>query len=131
MLTDCTIAGNSASGGDGGGIYNNGPLTITSSTISGNSVSGGGDGGGIANEDNMSMTDCTLSGNSVSGGSGGGIDNEASLTMTQCTVIGNSASGLTAGGGIYNTNAPWSPRARSRATRPLSWPAASTVMGRS
>jgi chitinase len=104
-LTNCVVAGNSVSGGgNGGGIYNNGPLTIADSTISGNSVSGGGKGGGVANEDTTSMTDCTISGNAVSGGSGGGIDNETSLTLTGCSVTGNSASGQTAGGGIYNTN---------------------------
>ncbi len=105
-LTDCTIAGNSASGGgNGGGIYNNGPLTVMGCTISGNSVSGGGDGGGIANEDTMSMTDSTVADNSDTGGTGGGIDNETSLTVTDCSIIVNTVSrGFSGGGGIFNTN---------------------------
>ncbi len=104
-LTNCTIAGNSASGGgNGGGIYNNGPLTVMGCTLSGNSVTGG-YGGGIANDDTMSLTNSTVAGNSDTGGSGGGIDNETSLTITDCSIIDNTAStGLAGGGGIYNTN---------------------------
>ena len=45
-VTDSTISGNSA-GRDGGGICAGGTLTVTDSTISGNSA--GGDGGGIYN----------------------------------------------------------------------------------
>ena len=91
-LTNCTIAGNSASGGgNGGGIYNNGPLTGMGCTLSGNSVTGG-YGGGIANDDTMSLTNSTVAGNSDTGGSGGGIDNETSLTITDCSIIDNTAS---------------------------------------
>ena len=43
-LTHSTIAGNSA-GGSGGGVANNGTLTLTHSTIAGNSA--GGSGGGV------------------------------------------------------------------------------------
>ena len=44
-LTNSTMSGNSASL-QGGGIYNHGTLTLTNSTISGNSAS---QGGGIYN----------------------------------------------------------------------------------
>jgi hypothetical protein len=86
---------------DGGGISNGGDsLTLTNSTVSGNSADG--EGGGIFNEGPSS--DLTLRNSTVSGNTskeGGGIYNEAdSLTLTNSTVSGNNAS--IDGGGIYN-----------------------------
>jgi hypothetical protein len=73
-------------------------VTITNSTISGNSASGSG-GGGISNSDTVTITNSTISGNSASG-SGGGIDNSSSGTanLSFVTIASNSAS---YGGGIF------------------------------
>src|SRR2546421_695959 len=84
------------------------PVTVTGSTLSGNSASGfygGGTGGGIYNSGTMTVTDSTLSGNSVgfSSSTGGGISNSGTMTVTNSTLSGNSASGFTTfvwGGGI-------------------------------
>jgi hypothetical protein len=125
-LTDDTISGNSALGGGGGGIDNEGygTLTITDSTISDNfaHLGGGGiantgtmtianstisgnvtllsTGGGIGNSDTLTIVNSTISGNTANDGNGGGIDNSSSLTMADDTVAGNTAAG--SGGGIAN-----------------------------
>ena len=106
-------------GGSGGGIYNQGTLTLTDSTVSGNWTGDGGacdgykcdggyggDGGGIRNSGGtVEITDSTVSGNNTGdggacdgeecdggyGGSGGGIYNdEGTLDITDSTVSGNS-----------------------------------------
>jgi hypothetical protein len=85
---------------NGGGIYNQGTLTVAGSTISGNSSSSG-FGGGIANLGTLTLTGSTLSGNSAANGQGGGIFNSGTLTATNNTISGNSAAGGI-GGGIFN-----------------------------
>jgi len=92
-----------------GGILNHGgTLTMTDSTLSGNSASF--IGGGIVNSiytvragiftlGMLTVTNSTISGNSAA--YGGGIENEFStLTVTDSTLSGNSAD--SSGGGIYN-----------------------------
>ncbi len=60
---DITITGGNVSG-DGGGIFNDGTLTVTNSTFSGNSAVDGG--GGIYNSGGtLTVTDSTFSGNSA------------------------------------------------------------------
>ena len=51
------------SGGEGGGIYNIGTLTLTNSTVSGNTA--GANGGGIYNYSTMTITNSTVSGNTA------------------------------------------------------------------
>jgi hypothetical protein len=95
-VTNSTLSGNSSS--SGGGIYNSGgTLTVTNSTLSGNSAASG---GGIYNSGGtLTVTNSTLSGNSSP--SGGGIYNSGgTLTVTNSTLSGNSSS---SGGGIYNS----------------------------
>ena len=84
----------------GGGIYNDGTLTLNHCTLSGNSAPG--EGGGIYNDGLLTLNQCTLSGNSTIGGFGGGILNDVGgiLALNQCTLSGNSAGAY--GGGIYN-----------------------------
>jgi hypothetical protein len=94
-VTSCTLSGNAARGG-GGGILNDGTLTVTNSTVNGN-AGGGGYGGGIANTGTATVTNSTFSGSSAS--RGGGISNQGTLTVTGSTLSGNSAS---EGGGIVN-----------------------------
>jgi len=93
-LTNTTISGNSAD--LGGGIYNGGTLTVNKSTISGNSA---GWGGGIYDYGTQTVNNSTLSGNSASY-SGGGINANSGtlLSVNNSTLSGNSAAD---GGGIY------------------------------
>ncbi len=104
-ITNCTISGNTAES-EGGGIYNGykSTLAITGCTISGNSA---GDGGGILNSDQstLTITDSTIAYNAA--GNGGGLYNgeDCTLTVTSSTVSGNSASSYA--GGIYNSATCW------------------------
>ena len=101
-LNNCTISGNLADQGTGGGIYNDGhdgtaTMKITNSTISGNSAWPG---AGICNDGIMTIANTTISGNSDNGYNfGGGVVNFGTLTITHSTLSGNSAA---AGGAIYN-----------------------------
>ena len=70
-----SISGLTVANGNDGGIVNNGTLTLTGCTISGNSASGG---GGILNEGTMTIRSCVVRGNSAQG-DGGGIANFAFL----------------------------------------------------
>jgi CSLREA domain-containing protein len=99
-LQNLTIANGSASGGLGGGIWNEGgTLTVTNSTFSNNSAANG---GGIFNAGTLIVTDSTFSGNSATS-DGGGITNgsNSTATVTNSTFSGNSAN---AGGGIENNS---------------------------
>ena len=103
-VTDSTISGNTASY-EGGGIYNNGgTMTVTDSTISGNTAGSNG-GGGIFNySGTMTVADSIISGNTASY-DGGGIYNNSStstMTVTDSTISDNTASS-NGGGGIYNS----------------------------
>lgn len=97
---------NSALGGDG--IYNNGTLTVTNSTFSGNAVtsSNGGIGGGIYNDSGtLRVTNTNFSSNSTTGnGNGGGIASFATFGMATLAVTNSAFSTNSAGdgGGIYN-----------------------------
>ena len=96
-LTNSTVSGNSAY--DEGGVRNDGTLTLTDSTVSGNSANRLG--GGVANRvGTVILTNSTVSGNSA-GSQGGGVDNRVgTVTLTNSTVSGNSAGSQ--GGGVYN-----------------------------
>ncbi len=91
----------------GGGISNDGTLTVTGSTLSGNTATTGG--GGIWNDGTLNVTDSTLSGNKSSY-YGGGIYSSSSgtLTVADSTIADNSAIAsffnypeYAYGGGIY------------------------------
>jgi len=117
----------------GGGIYNSGQHTISTSTISGNTAFLGScshscvsSGGGIYNTGVLTISTSTISGNTAGDGafivkpcgygcsrSGGGIYNLGVLTIINSTIAGNAAIAICAsarcdafGGGIANgTNA--------------------------
>jgi hypothetical protein len=99
-LTDSTVSDNNVDG-PGGGIMNSatGTLTLVHSTVSGNFTIDDGNGGGIANRGIANVLSSTIRGNS--GGNGGGIFNDAgTLTLTGSTVSGNIGQ---SGGGIFNS----------------------------
>jgi hypothetical protein len=124
-LVRCMVSGNSASltAGDiaygnanGGGLYANGcTVTLTDSTVSGNSSVGtytGRDGevsaygGGLTGDfSTLTLTGCTLSGNTATGGNadgyGGAVHGyQTTATLTDCTIADNAAgSGVNSGGG--------------------------------
>ncbi|MCB0040603.1 MAG: hypothetical protein KDE23_13035 [Caldilinea sp.] len=88
-------------GGSGGGIYNSfNPLTISNTTISGNSTGHGGAdlgaagyGGGLYVEDITFVRNSTITGNiTPGGGNGGGLSNEfAYLELSDTLLAGNRA----------------------------------------
>ena len=113
-ITDSTISDNtlgygSHSDSGGGGVFNNNYqegalITVTRSTISGNSAPYG---GAVCNMNGTAtITDSMLSDNSAQ--YGGGTYNEGSLTVTNSTIFGNEAfkdthgSNTGLGGGVLN-----------------------------
>lgn len=103
-LTRVSVTGNYSR--SGGGIMNEGPtanLTITDSTISGNTAIG--NGGGISNYNYASlyMVNSTVSGNSAVEGRGGGIESVegGAITLQNVTLAGN---GAATGGGLYHAD---------------------------
>ena len=96
-LSGLSISGGSTSG-NGGGLENNGNVSLANCTLSDNSATGSG--GGFDNTGSATFKNCTLSGNSATT-SGGGLDNGGSATLTGCTFNDNSAS---ANGGALDNN---------------------------
>ena len=97
-LSDVSVLNNS-SGGEGGGIYNTGPITLDHVTVSGNTS--GANGGGIYNDAAMLMTDSQIGTPSApnSASNGGGLFETGFHTslIQRSAFLGNSAS---SGGGI-------------------------------
>ncbi len=113
---------------DGGGIYNEGDLTILGTTVRYNKAThygagianlgsltaqglyvenneGAINGGGVWNEGTLTMTDCYVRRHTVTGSmadfpSGGGIYAHGTMTLLRCTVHDNAAE---VGGGVYST----------------------------
>lgn len=79
-------------GGGGGGIENDGTLTLTDSTVSGNVAQGGDPGGGIYSSSDataLTLTRDTIV-NNKSSGDGGGLDVDAgTLTVSDSTIANN------------------------------------------
>ncbi len=98
-----SLSGFTITGGNaiyGGGILNNGTLTVTDSTFSNNSISGYGQGGGICNMlGTLTVINSTFTDNSAPSDGGGVCNIMGTLTMTNCTFTNNSSYG---GGGIFN-----------------------------
>lgn len=93
-IRSCTLSGNTAKR-NGGAIANDGTLTIRSSTLSGNSA--GRNGGAIANlalldstTGTLTMRNSTLAGNTA-GGNGGGLSNFGTARIENSTIANNSA----------------------------------------
>ena len=66
----------------------------------------GGTGGGIRNDGTLSVTNCVFSGNTAEGcdlcGAGGAIFNDGRLAVTKSQFSDNQSSGFSGGGGIEN-----------------------------
>ena len=99
-ISTSTISGNSTSGSAGGVVNeSSGTVTITSSTIADNSASQSG--GGIENFGALTLTNSTVADNEAIGGNGGGIDNAGTLVTVNSTIAYNtSPSG--SGSGLYD-----------------------------
>ena len=105
-LAGSTVSANSSEGNGGGidvDVY--GTLVVTDSAIEDNVADGDGDGGGI-NSDGVSVTvtDSKIFSN-FGGGNGGGIDNDGvSMTVTDSEIASNTVSGYYSnhGGGLAN-----------------------------
>jgi len=102
-------------GNDSHGVF--GVSSGVTAELRGFTVTGGyvaGDGGGIANSGTLTLTNSTVSGNTafffedgdLFPGRGGGIANSGTLTLINSTVSGNAA--VSKGSGIYNAETFWS-----------------------
>ena len=92
---------NYASGGGAVFVYTNGTHTMKNCTLTGNEAEKG-DGGGIYTMGTLTMEDCTLTGNTTKHGLGGGIYTKSTLIkMTGCTLTSNEATNNGNGGGVY------------------------------
>ena len=107
---DITITGSDITGnqtgtvsglGQGGGIYSQGPLTITDSHINGNTAGGDGGGAHISVGGSATISDSTFNGN-YAGNNGGGlalVTGSDDATVERSSISGNNATGD--GGGLY------------------------------
>lgn len=108
-LINTAVISNTAGGinGWGGGIFSSGPLTLTNSSISGNTTSNSNAyGGGIFSQGGLRLINSTVSGNSTAGTIGfGGGMYTSGITST---LTNSTVSGNSAqtGGGIYKAGAP-------------------------
>jgi CSLREA domain-containing protein len=94
-LSNSIVTGNQAAD-QGGGVFNSGTLIAVRSTVTGNDAFLG---GGLINDGTLTLTSSTVSQNSAN--RGGGILNQGSLTVINTTVSGNEATGD--GGGVLNS----------------------------
>ena len=114
-MSGLTVKDGSAAG-EGGGILNEGNVTLTDVVLKDNTVttsSGGAFGGGLANEATATVTDSTITKNTATStgygaGAGGLYNNNGTLTVTDSVVSDNvadaTANGDALGGGIHNGN---------------------------
>jgi hypothetical protein len=93
-----SISSNAYPNNQGGGLYNAGTLTLSTSTVRDNSTTLG---GGLYNAGTLTLSNSTVYNNSAPYGYGGGLYNAGTLTLTTSTVRDNWA--RNGGGGFYNT----------------------------
>jgi CSLREA domain-containing protein len=93
-LGDSTVRDNDAP--YGGGIFNLGPLTVTNTTVSGNTATQG-DGGGIFSGDAaqlgfvVALRNATIAGNDAGANGGGLAVNQGTVVLSNTLVAGNAA----------------------------------------
>ncbi len=91
------------SSGNGGGVLNEGNLTLSSCEISDSTAMGSG--GGIQNDGSMTANGCFLQYENAEAatGYGGGIANDGTLALNGCDISDCRVSGANgSGGGVYN-----------------------------
>lgn len=98
-ISGLTISNGDAHGWGGGGVRNEGTLTLAEVTVTNNRANS--NGGGIFNVGTLTITDSTISEN-LSTANGGGIFTSVGsvLALTNSTLSGNKS--YTSGGGIHN-----------------------------
>ena len=101
-LSGLTITGGNTTN-NGGGILNNGTLTLTNSTVRDNTSQSRG--GGISNSRALTLTNSTVSGNTARYGGGIYFTGIVMSKLISSTVRGNSAEIY--GGGIYSFGLLW------------------------
>ncbi len=101
-LEDCVVSASRADDSNGqaddlgGGIFNEGTLTLHNTTVSGNEADAFG--GGVYSTGTVNMSNTTLSGNTATTEDGGALHVESgTATITNCTIAYNHA---VSGGGI-------------------------------
>jgi hypothetical protein len=99
-LTNDSIIFNTATE-TGGGIDNQGTLDLINTNVSGNTAVSG---GGIYNDtdDQAILTTCSINANSATQSGGGVYNEDGTVGMTNCTLSGNTSS--QGGGGMLNNN---------------------------
>ena len=101
-------ASGSGSGGGGGAWAQGGDVTVTNSTIASNTTSeAASTGGGLFSAQYMTVTGSTVSGNTVTG-NGGGVYANYNSVFTNTTIANNTATG--SGGGAYTVGLAGPPR---------------------
>jgi hypothetical protein len=103
-ISGITVSGGNAPNSTGGGIFNDGgTLTISGSTISGNSAVTG---GGIHNREGIvTVSGSTISGNTATD-TGGGVYNFAGLSVIEHSTITNNTAPGGQGSGVASFGAP-------------------------
>jgi predicted outer membrane repeat protein len=95
-VTGGSFSGNATTTGFGGAINNTGTLTVTGATFVNDQSA---DGGAIENQGTATITGSVFRADQASF-NGGAIHNEGQLTLTNCWFAGNSAA--VSGGGLFN-----------------------------
>ena len=92
-ITSVTFTGNSAE--SGGGFYNLGTTSVEGASFTNNHAASG---GAIDNQHDLTLTTSTLLGNTATGNGGGLFSNGTALELVGCTIAGNTA---TQAGGVW------------------------------
>ena len=107
-LTQSTISGNTTTG-NGGGLHVIGVATVTDSTFTGNSANYGGAIRGTTTGLDLTITNTTISGNSTTNatyGMAGVYLSNGSATLVNTTITGNTTTGAGDGNGLYLYSSP-------------------------
>ena len=102
-LKNLTLKNGKKAGGNGGGIYSEGTLTLENTNIEGSTAANG---GAISNRGTLSITGGTFSKNTATSDGGAIYSNSGTVTLNNAVIGGTSAADANKaknGGGIYLT----------------------------